>query len=81
MPHPLLPNLKELSDEELSNKVNDLHRKLQAAYRMGYSEAVYQLQVLLQDYSAEHQDRQQKQLAELMEKASGGEYKNIININ
>ena len=76
--HPLAPKLSELSMEELVKKYNELNSKLNQAYRQGPFGIIPQMQMLLEDYQLELQNRQQKQLEE-MEKNSKN-FKNIIDI-
>lgn len=78
MPHPLAPRLSELSMEELTKKYNELMSKMNQAYRMGPYSIIPQMQMLLEDYQLELQNRHQKQLEE-MEKNSKN-FKNIIDI-
>ena len=78
MSHPLAPNLSGLSQEELMKKHNELMTKLNQAYRFGPSGIIPQMQMLLDDYRNEMQNRQAKQLEE-MEKNSKN-FKNIIDI-
>ncbi len=76
--HPLAPKLSELSMEELTKKYNELTGKLNQAYRFGPYGIIPQMQMLLEDYQQELQERNKKQLEE-MEKASKN-FKNIIDI-
>jgi hypothetical protein len=78
MPHPLAPNLKDLSMEDLTKKYNELLSKMNQAYRMGPFGIIPQMQMLLEDYQNEIQNRHQKQLEE-MEK-NNKNFKNIIDI-
>jgi hypothetical protein len=78
MSHPLAPRLSELSTEELTKKYNELVSKMNQAYRMGPYGIIPQMQMLLEDYQLEMQNRHQKQLEE-MEKNSKN-FKNIIDI-
>ena len=78
MPHPLAPRLSELSMEELTKKYNELMSKMNQAYRMGPHSIIPQMQMLLEDYQLELQNRHQKQLEE-MEK-NNKNFKNIIDI-
>lgn len=57
--HPLAPDLSTLTDEELHTKRSDLMNRLTTAYRMGSSDMVGQLQLLLQDYAMEVERRNQ----------------------
>ena len=76
--HPLSPDLTKLTLDELNNKYGDLLKRITYAYQIGQPDMVNQLQMLLQDYQAEIQVRNQKALAE-MEKNSKN-FKNIIDI-
>jgi hypothetical protein len=78
MGHPLTPDLSKFTLEELNQKYGDLMKRVTMAYRMGSSDAVYQLQLLLEDYQAEISQRNEKALQE-MEKNSKN-FKNIIDI-
>jgi hypothetical protein len=60
--HPLTNDLSTLSDEELHSKRSDLNTRLGFAYRMGYSDMVNQLQLILGDYAMEVERRNQKML-------------------
>jgi hypothetical protein len=78
MGHPLTPDLSKLTLDELNNKYGELLKRTTAAYRMGNSDMVYQLQLLMEDYQNEIQVRNAKALAD-MEKQSK-QFKNIIDI-
>jgi hypothetical protein len=78
MGHPLTPDLTKMSMEELTNKISELQKRLTYAFRIGQSDMVGQLQLLMQDYNAEMQERNRRQLEE-MEKHSK-QFKNIIDI-
>ena len=79
MPHPLVSNLTELSTEELYAKFSDLNKKLNTAYRIGMGDAIQQLQMIREDYQAEITRRDQKALAELLEKNPN--FKDSIDIS
>lgn len=78
MGHPLTPDLSKLTVDELNNKYGELLKRTTAAYRMGNSDMVYQLQLLMEDYQNEIQLRNAKALQD-MEKQSK-QFKNIIDI-
>lgn len=78
MGHPLTPDLTKLSMEELTNKHSELLKRITYAYRIGQMDMVQQLQMLMDDYQNELNDRNRKQLEE-MNKASKN-FKNIIDI-
>jgi hypothetical protein len=60
--HPLAPDLGKLSEEELHTKRGELQGRLNYAYRIGSTDMVNQLQLLLQDYAMEVERRNQKML-------------------
>jgi hypothetical protein len=76
--HPLTPDLSPLSDADLTKKHSELTTKLTQAYRFGNGELVYQLQMVLEDYSMEIGRRQQKLMDELTK--NNKEFKGIIDI-
>lgn len=78
MGHPLTPDLSKLSMDELTKKYSDLLARITYAYRIGQADMVAQLQLIMEDYQAEMNERNRKQLAE-MEKSSKN-FKNIIDI-
>ena len=78
MGHPLTPDLSKLTLDELNQKYGDLLKRMTAAYRMGSADAVYQLQLLMEDYQNEISDRNRKALAEMESKSKN--FKNIIDI-
>lgn len=63
--HPLAPDLSKMTDEELHTKRSDLQTKLSFAYRMGHSDLVGQLHLLLDDYNLEVEKRNQKMLEQI----------------
>lgn len=64
MPHPLAPNLKGLSDEELVGKLTELNKKFNIASRTNHHLA-NQIYFMIEDYQAEYQQRLQKQDAQI----------------
>jgi hypothetical protein len=76
--HPLAPDLSNLKDDELYAKVNEIHAKINTAWRLGSNGAVTQMQMLLNHYQQELSERNRRKLEE-MEKNSKT-FKNIIDI-
>lgn len=76
--HPLAPDLKDLSTDELHAKYNDLMTRMNQAYRFGPAQAIPQLAMLQSHYQNEIQNRNAKQMEE-MQNASKN-FKNIIDI-
>ena len=61
--NPFTPNLKDLSDEELLSKINDLHSKMRM---MINNPPVYaQMQGIMQDFQFEQQMRMEKRKQDL----------------
>jgi hypothetical protein len=61
MEHPLIGNLDELTIEQLSEKINDLHRKLTVAHRSGNGYLCDQIRMAIESYSNKLRQRQQEQ--------------------
>jgi hypothetical protein len=78
MGHPLIGDLTGLSNDELHKKYADLTKRIGQAYRMGMSDAVQQLNMIMEDYTAEIKRRNEKMLADMSEKSA--EFKHIIDI-
>ena len=76
--HPLAPDLSSLSDDELQKKRSELQNRLTYVYRMGNSDLVNQLQMLIYDYDIEIQTRNQKLLDQIQK--NNKNFGNIINI-
>ena len=51
--HPLMPDLTELSDTELTKKIGDLYKKLASASMSRNREVILQLQMFLEAYRGE----------------------------
>lgn len=81
--HPLAPDISKLSTEELSQKYNDLNKRLNQAWRYGPTAVIPQIQMMLEHYQTEISERNRKQLEEMNRKAeeSGKGYKGIIDIS
>ena len=60
--HPLAPDLTKLTDEELHTKHAELTNRMMFAYRMGQTQLISQMQLLLDDYATEVAKRNQKML-------------------
>jgi len=60
--HPLTPNLTELKDDELYAKLQELNNKMNQAYRFGNHALLSQIQMLLEDYQTEVNNRRRAQL-------------------
>jgi len=63
--HPLAPDLSGISDDELHKKRAELQNRMVFAYRMGHSDIIGQVQLLIGDYDMEIQKRNQKMLDDM----------------
>lgn len=76
MEHPLIPNLDDLSMDQLQEKIADLTRKVGIAHRMGNAQLRYQVQMALDTYQTKYRER-------LMASPKGGDdpdFSSKINI-
>ena len=64
--HPLTPNLHEMSDTELQEKMKELNTKLVQAYRASPG-VVNQIRMVMEDFTEEQQRRDKKSLDKLMD--------------
>ena len=84
MSHPLVPDLTGLSNDDLREKIQDLNKKLMIAHQ-NMPNAVYQVQLMLDDYIEEQQNRDRKHLEKLMDQAKksgkGKDWDDIVDIN
>lgn len=76
--HPLVPDLSNLSMDELNTKYSDLMKKMTMAQRTGSGAVLSQMMLVMEDYRNEIQRRHQKMLEDATNKT--GAYKNIIDI-
>lgn len=76
--HPLAPDLTKFSDDELHKKRSELNNRLLFAYRMGHTQMIMQLQLLLEDYNNEVMKRNQKLLDDASK--NGRNYQDKIDI-
>jgi hypothetical protein len=60
--HPLTSDLEKLTDEQLHSKRAELQNRLGFAYRMGSTDMVHQLQLVIGDYGMEVERRNQKMI-------------------
>lgn len=85
--HPLAPNLRNLTDDDLHKKLNELNKRFTQAYRTGPFDIIPQLQMLIEDYNSEVGRRnavRMQEMAEKLDKATkkddGKGMKGIIDI-
>lgn len=84
--HPLAPSLKDVSDQDLYKKYNDLMSRLNQAWRFGPQGLVPQIQMMMDHYKTEIAERSVKQQQEMAERAAKGKgkdgkgYSGVIDI-
>jgi hypothetical protein len=72
---PLAPSLKEVSDQDLYKKYNELLAKMNQAFRSGPRGLVPQIQMMMEHYQTEIQERTAKQQEEMAARAAKGKTK------
>lgn len=60
MEHPLIGDLSNLKEEELQTKISELNNKLMQAYRMGNTQLIGQIQMVLESYKNQVNSRRQQ---------------------
>lgn len=78
--HPLTPDLTQLSDQDLGNKIRELTSRLNLSYRSGSTALVNQVHLLLEDYQNELSRRQRAELEKLINN-NQDRFKGIIDIS
>jgi hypothetical protein len=76
--HPLISDLSGLSNEELHKKYNDLMQKYNQAARFGPTSVIPQMQMILENYRYEMDNRNRKALEDM--EAKSDKFKGIIDI-
>ena len=64
MEHPLITDLNDLTIEQLSEKVNELHKKLAIAHRSGNGYLCDQIRMAIDSYTTKLRERQDQQYQE-----------------
>ena len=79
--HPLSPNLHEMSDADLNEKIKSLNTKLVQAYRSSPG-VVNQIRMMLDDFIEERTNRDKEALNKLMKQSTdkGDNWDDIIDI-
>ena len=57
MEHPLVTNLNDLTEEQLLEKITELQRKLNIAYRTGNAYLIHQVQMALETYQTKYTEK------------------------
>jgi hypothetical protein len=73
--HPLAPSLKDVPDQELYKKYNDLLARLNQAWRFGPQGLIPQIQMMMDHYKSEISERMIRQQQEMAERAAKGKGK------
>ena len=60
MEHPLIGNIDHLTEDELSEKINELNRKLNMAVRSGNGHMCNQLRMAIESFQSKYQQRLQE---------------------
>ena len=60
MEHPLIGNIDHLTEDELSEKINELNRKLNMAIRSGNGHMCNQLRMAVESFQSKYQQRLQE---------------------
>lgn len=68
MNHPLAGNLRDLEDNVLDDRIKDLAKKINFAYRSSPS-VVPQMQMMMQDLQAERGRRDKEKMEKVMQQA------------
>ena len=67
--HPLTPNLHDMSDTELQDKIKALNTRLVQAYQASPG-VVNQIRMMMEDFTEEQQRRDKASLDKLMDQSS-----------
>ena len=76
MEHPLIGNLEELTPEQLTEKITELHQKLTIAMRTGNGHLCNQIRMAIESYTNKLREKQAKAWEE-----SAQNFKDKINIS
>jgi hypothetical protein len=76
MEHPLIGNISDLTVEQLSERINELHRKLGIAQRTGNGHLGNQIRMALESYQNQYQNK----LRDSQRNNPTTDFGNIINI-
>ena len=68
MNHPLAGNLRELDDGKLDDRIKDLAKKINFAYRSSPS-VLPQMQMMMEDLQAERGRREKEKMEKVMQQA------------
>lgn len=72
--HPLIPNIDNLTTDELSSKISELNKKLSIAYRLANHDLCNQIRLALGSYNTKYQEKMRKA-------QTGTDYDGMIDIS
>jgi hypothetical protein len=75
--HPLVSNLQDMSEQDITAKLSDLYKKMAIANRTGNGALLSQLRMVIDDYQSEFNKRKQ---AELQKLSKDNNFDDFINI-
>lgn len=78
--HPLLPDLKDIKDQDLENKITELTSKYYTAARFGNGSVCSQIAVVIEQYKEELQKRHREKLNKLSGGNQNKDLDDLINI-
>lgn len=73
MEHPLIPNIDHLTEEQLTEKISELNKKMAIAHRMGNGHLCNQIRLALDTYRNKYHDK--------IRKDSDTPFTNVIDIS
>ena len=73
MEHPLIPNLDDLTEQQLLDKITELNKKLGIAYNTGNGYLCNQIRMAIESYQTKYQEK--------LRKSPGTEFDDIIDIS
>lgn len=78
--HPLFDqNLADMTDDALHKKHGEILKRINQAGRLGYGDAVYQLQLMLTHFNEEISSRNRREMENLRQK-NNRDFDNYIDI-
>ena len=82
MNHPLGPDFEKLTDKEILEKVSELTKRLNLAYRFGNDALIRQVSMLLEDFKQEqyNRDRIKNEKINENQKKKGTDWDKLIDI-
>lgn len=73
MEHPLVPNLDDLTLEQLGEKISELNRKLMIAFNTGNAHLCNQIRMAIESYQTKYQEK--------LRGGNGTPYDEVIDIS